>query len=150
MSELHFKPRHTGRSRLRRNSAGFTLIELIIACVIVAILAAIAIPQYRDYITRSRIQEATAGLAAKRSKLELYYDNSRDYSSAPDCANDAATSKSFTFTGNCGISAYALKATGQGSMSGFNYTIDDSNTKTSDTPWGSSGTCWVSGKGGSC
>jgi type IV pilus assembly protein PilE len=153
MSAFHFKPCCTdsGRSRLRRNGAGFTLIELMITVAIVAVLAAVAIPQYRDYITQARIQEATSGLAAKRVKMELYYDNSRDYSGAPDCANDTTTSKSFTFAGTiCAAGTYTLTATGQGSMAGFNYTIDDSNTKTSNTPWGNSGTCWILGKSGSC
>ncbi|MDR2000812.1 MAG: type IV pilin protein [Zoogloeaceae bacterium] len=101
------------------------------------------------------MQEATAGLAAKRSKLELYYDNNRSYADAPDCASDATTSSSFTFVGTtCTASAYTLTATGQGSMSGFTYTINNSNTKTSSTPssWGghSSDSCWILGKSGSC
>jgi len=43
-----------------RNSKGFTLIELMIVVAIIAILAAIAIPAYQDYVARSQI---TAGLA---------------------------------------------------------------------------------------
>jgi type IV pilus assembly protein PilE len=152
MSELHFKPRHTGsgRSRLRRNSAGFTLIELMMVTIVIAILAAVALPQYNDYSTRARIQEATSGLAAKRAKLELHYDNNRSYTTAPDCASDSTTSKSFTFSGECDASTYTLTATGIGSMTGFTYTIDDSNTKGSTTPWGNNATCWVSKKDGSC
>lgn len=54
-----------------RNQAGFTLIELMIVVVIIAILAAIAIPQYQNYIIRTQTTRAMAELNSLRTALEI-------------------------------------------------------------------------------
>lgn len=133
---------------------GFTLIELMVTVAIITILATIALPAYKDYVTRSRLSEATSALSAKRVQLEQFYDNNRTYVNAPGCNNDSSTSNSFDFScTGVDASRYTLQAVGKSSMSGFTLTINQDNargTPSAGSGWTSNTNCWISSKAGSC
>jgi len=144
-------------------SRGFTLIELMIAVAIVAILAAIAIPSYSEYIRRSRITEAISALSGMRVKMEQFFQDNRTYVGACGAAGSsvapAPTSPNFNYA--CTItpgppSTYTITATGKANtaVDGFVYSLDDANTRTtvmnSPSTWTANGSCWVLKKDGSC
>ncbi|HVS27696.1 MAG TPA: type IV pilin protein [Burkholderiales bacterium] len=146
---------------------GLTLIELMTVVAIMAIIAAIALPSYNDYVTRGKIPEATSNLANLRVKQEQYYQDNRDYgSTAAVCGvamPGAPQMRYFTFSCNWGAGGtnqfYTVTATGTVSMAGFVYTINESNVKTStitagsqpaQNGWTGNANCWVTRKGGSC
>lgn len=137
-----------------RTISGFTLIEMMIAVALISILAAVAIPQYRDYVTRSRIPDATSGLASKAVLLEQYFQDNRTYLNAPACANDTTTSRFFSFSCTASsATAFTLTATGTGTMANFTFTVNQAGAKaTSSVPtgWVTSATCWVARKDGTC
>ena len=63
---------------------GFSLIELMIAMVIVAILAAIAIPGYRNYVMRVNRNDATAALLKIAAAQEKFYLQNNTYTNNLD------------------------------------------------------------------
>jgi type IV pilus assembly protein PilE len=143
--------------------AGFTLIEVMITVAIVAIIAAIAVPSYSDYVTRSRLVEAKSGLADMRTRLEQHFLDNRAYPTA--CIAPASgpagagkvylpgDTKFFTFTCDLTATTYTVTATGTGTMAGFAFTVDQANARRTTrvrTGWTASDTCWISRKNGEC
>jgi len=145
---------HLQPTRLPALRSGFTLIEVMITVAIVGILAAVAMPAYTDYITRGRIPEATAGLSERQVRMEQFFQDNRTYVSALPCAS--FTAKHFTFScDSATATAFALVATGTGTMAGFKYSVDQSGAKKTEavpTGWSlpTPNDCWVTKKGGVC
>jgi MSHA pilin protein MshA len=59
-----------------RKSRAFTLVELIVIIVVLAILSGVAIPKYIDYTTTAKSSAAKATVGAVRSAIANFYANS--------------------------------------------------------------------------
>jgi len=64
---------------------GFTLIELMIVVAIIGILAAIAIPQYQNYVAKSQVSRVMAETGSLRTVIETCMMEGKDFSSDPAC-----------------------------------------------------------------
>ena len=115
-----------------RRKEGVTLIEVMIVVVIVGILAAVAIPAYDNYITRSRRSDAFTALETVRAAQEMYRAEKGQYQtvlgSLPGCsfnldnytiALPAAAATTFTVSATPGN-----KQTGD-----FSFSLNENGTK---------------------
>ena len=142
---------------------GFTIIELLIVIAVIAILAAVALPAYNDYVQRSKLVEAFSALSDFRVRMEQFYQDNRKYDGAGlnGCGAAAPNSKYFTFV--CAPNAvipsqtYTITATGVANegLTNFVYTLNENNVRATSTlglGWNGAPNpaCWVRRKDGSC
>lgn len=141
---------------MRLPMRGFTLIELMVACAIAAILAAVAVPAYSGYVGRQKANSAQMDLTALALSMETALQNTTSY---PAAAADTAAVKAALPTWSPAQSAdfgyaitavdnaatppaYTLRATGSSStVSGCTITLTSANGRSkSGCPGGS--TTW--------
>lgn len=128
------------KSNYPRNYSGFSLIELMIALIIVAILAMIAVPSYLTSIQQSYRYEAQQSMIELGQQLERYYSRNGVYSgSTATAGNYSNTHYTLSFS-TLEDDQYEVSATpinGQKSDDCSTLTLDYLGNKTPST----SG-CW--------
>jgi type IV pilus assembly protein PilE len=148
-----------------KQAKGFTLIELMITVVILAIIMSVGLPAYTGYVTKGKLTEASANLSSLRVQLEQFFQDNRTYQGVGGCGIGMPVPpavKYFTYTcASLTTTTYTITATGVAGSSadGFTYTVDQANSKSTTViaPATNSGwksptpnSCWVTDKGGIC
>lgn len=133
--------------RAPRAVGGFTLIELMIAVAIAAILAAVALPSYQSYVQRSRVPTALDNLSAVQTRMEQRYQDTGNYGTAGVCGVTMPTGVAgFTITCSLQLSGqgFTATATGSGPMAGYAFTINHQGVRatTAHPNGGALAGCW--------
>ena len=93
----HYQRSNFMLSRFRRNDKGFTLVEVIVVAVIVAVLALVGVQLYQGYVSESRRNTAENLAASAASYLQTIV-NSRDEATAEALGNLDGAAANNTWT----------------------------------------------------
>ncbi|KAF1069353.1 MAG: Fimbrial protein [Pseudomonas citronellolis] len=133
-----------------KRAGGFTLIELMITVLVMALLAAIAIPSYSSYVLRGHRSEGQALLSEAVARQERYFAQNNAY------ASSAAGLNMTTYVANLqyytlgitsdGSSTYTLTATATGSQASdkacTTLSVNQAGTRSYTGTASSASDCW--------
>ncbi|MBL8327536.1 MAG: prepilin-type N-terminal cleavage/methylation domain-containing protein [Rubrivivax sp.] len=140
---------------------GVTLIELMVAVAIVAVLAGIAYPNYRDYVMRGHLADASNGLATMRAQMERHFQDNRSYATVGAFTTPCAAAANTRTFGNFVVACvgtptatnFTLSAAGSGPASGFTFTINEQDVRATTAAPSGYNTCatkWLLKRGAVC
>ena len=128
--------------KIKMNQKGFTLIELLIVIAIIAILAAIAIPQFSAYRQRAVRAAMVSDARNTATAEEAYFADNQTYIIATAAAGASTTLGTQTVNMSKG-NALAVAAGAGGIGTTYSITITNAGA-------GGTGTVVMTGPGGTC
>lgn len=143
-------------NRIHSSQAGFSLVELMVTVVIVAILGSMAVAAYSNYVMKTNRTDATRAMLSDAQALQRCYSQNFTYTPPGGCPTPAGTTASprglYAITiATPSATAYTITATPakapqikDSACNSFKLTSDGTQSSTSSDGTDSTSICWGS------
>lgn len=109
-----------------KNQAGFTLFELMIAIVVMAILTAIGLPTYQGYIKKAAMTDMLQTMVPYKTAIEICALEQSDLSGCKNGISGIPLSKTTHYVASVNVNAGVITLIGQNALSGLTTTLTPS------------------------
>ncbi|EGR4125121.1 TPA: type IV pilin protein [Vibrio cholerae] len=118
-----------------KQQKGFTLIELMIVVAIIGVLAAVAIPAYKSYVTKSELATGAATLRSLLTNIDMHYQEKGTYVGMG--LGDIGASQTMSGLGDINLTDLTA------STASATFTFDNSSVNSAVIKYSKSATGWV-------
>ena len=119
---------------MKRQTLGFTLIEIMIAVAIIGILSAIALPAYQQYVRRAACEDAKGTVTGAASVAERFRAQNNTYEGADAAAGMPSQSpvsgtEQYSITVDADAVSYTITAKPTGSLAGEELSLTNTGAR---------------------
>ena len=133
------------KTQIQKTQQGFTLIELMIVVAIIGILAAIAIPAYQDYVTKSKFSEVLSASDSYKTAVALCMQDNAGVATTCNAGSNGVPAALAAPTANVAsltVAAGVITGTATAAAGGYTSVLTPSLDASGGViTWAQSGTC---------
>ncbi|MFZ6846894.1 pilin [Undibacterium sp. RuRC25W] len=127
------------KSMISQAQKGFTLIELMIVVAIIGILAAVALPAYKDYTVRAKVSEVILAASAGKDAVAEFFGVNNALPSTSSLTLASQTTKYVASVAWNGTSIVATSTTAESAMSAGSIVLSATSAGVGQLNWACTG-----------
>lgn len=127
---------HYKKFKFHLTTSGFTLIELMIAIAVIAILAAIGMPTYQGYVQKAAMTDMLQAISSYKTAVEICSFSQGKLTSCNSGSEGISETKTTNYVASIKVNSGIITVKGRNTLSDLTVTLTPTiNNKSGDVSW---------------